>query len=135
MVMGHCPQRFSRTFVDIEHLAATLRHAAVEHLTRTGGASAVRVELVTQGRHPALVFFAHALVAGFVKDDAGIVAVVNDGVAHGLDALFPTPPVHVFFGIAGGHRFQKAHTVTRFHVLFPGRYVHPTHEVSVAFQA
>ncbi|EEF24029.1 conserved hypothetical protein, partial [Ricinus communis] len=106
-----------------------------QHLAAAGRAAAVRIECVAQRLHRAHVVRAHALVAAFVEHDAGIVAVVDDGVAHDLEALLPAAVLHVRFGVAGRHRFHQAQAVERFHVLLPRRDVHPADQVRIAGQS
>ena len=126
------PTSMMGAFVDVKHFAAVLRLADVEHLARTDGTSAVRVVSVAQGFHFNHVFARNGLVAAFVEEDAGIVAVVDDGIAHQLRALFPLTSLAVFLGVARGHGLNQPHAVARFDVLFPRRHVHPAHEVGVA---
>ena len=118
--------------VDVEHLTAVFGFAHVEHLARTDGPSAMRVILVANGNHFEHVFTADGLVAAFVEDDTRIVAVVDDGVAHHLLALFPAAAVDIFFGISGREHLHESHSVARLDILFPGGDVHPSHEVGVA---
>ena len=93
----------------------------------------MRVVLVTYGFHLQHVFAANALVTTLVEEDAGVVAVVDDGIAHEGCALLPACALDVLLGIAGGHGLRKADTVTRLHILFPRRHVHPAHHVATAF--
>ena len=70
------------------------------------------------------------LIAALVEDDGGVVAVVDDGIAHELGAVLPAASFDIFLGIAGWHGLDEAYTVARLDVLFPGGDVHPTHEVA-----
>ena len=97
--------------VDVEHLTAVFGFAHVEHLARTDGPSAMRVILVANGNHFEHVFTADGLVAAFVEDDTRIVAVVDDGVAHHLLALFPAAAVDIFFGITGREHLHETYSV------------------------
>ena len=49
----------------------------------------MRVVAVANGLHLRHVVLADALIPRFVEDDAGIVAIVDRGVAHDLDTLLP----------------------------------------------
>ena len=75
------------------------------------------------------MFTADALVAALVEEYGGIVAVIDDGIAHQLCALRPARPLHVLLGIAGGHGLDESHTVARLDILLPRSDVHPTHKV------
>ena len=127
----HGPHGVLLRLVDVEHFAAVLRLVDVEHLARADGSAAEGVVLVAYLLHLHHVFARDALVAALVEDDAGVVAVVDDGVAHQLGALCPTRTLHVFLSIAGRHGLQEAHAVARLDVLFPRRDVHPAHQIAV----
>ena len=75
----------------------------------------------------------NGLVAAFVEDDARIVAIVDDGVAHQLDTLFPLATLTIFFRIASRHGLHQAHAIARLDVLLPRRDVHPAYQIGVAF--
>ena len=83
----HGPHRVFLALVDIQHLATILSLVDVQHLTAADGTAAVRVELVAYGLHLQHVLAADALVATLVEQDAGIVAVVDNGIAHQFGAL------------------------------------------------
>ena len=119
--------------VDVEHLAAILCLADVQHLTRADGTPSVRIILITQGFHLQHVLTTDGLVAAFIENDARIVTIVNNGIAHQLDTLFPLAALAVFLRIAGRHGLHQAHAVARLDVLLPGRDVHPAHQIGVAF--
>ena len=87
------------------------------------------VVLITDGLHLQHVLTTDALVAAFVEENGGIVAVVDDGISHQFRALIPAGTLYVLLGIAGRHRLNESHTVTRLDVLFPRCYMHPAHEV------
>ena len=93
----------------------------------------MRVVLVTYGFHLQHVFATDALVATLVEEDAGVVAVVDDGIAHQGSALLPAGALDVLLGIAGGHGLRQSYAVTTLNVLFPRRHMHPTHHVAAAF--
>src|SRR6185503_7559232 len=107
----HGPQRAASALVDVQHLAAVLGHGAVEHLAAAHGAAAEGIVAVAYGLHLGHVLLADALVAGLVHDDAGVVAVVDDGVAHQLQALGPGAALRVALGIARRHHLHQAHAV------------------------
>ena len=112
-------------FVDIEHFSAVFGFAYIEHLTGTYGTSAVRIEFVTYSLHLDHVLQSDGFVATFIKQDTGIITVVNDSIAHQFCPLFPLTTSAIFFRITGGHRLNESDTVARFHVLLPGSDVHP----------
>ena len=91
------------------------------------------VILVAYGLQFEHVFARDALVSSLIEEDGWIVAVVDDGIAHQFHALIPSRSGHVLFGIAGWHGLYQSHSVARFHILFPGRYVHPAHQVGSRF--
>ena len=126
----HGPHGMLARLVDVEHLATILSLVDVEHLTGTCGTPAVRVVLVTDSDEFFHVVAADALVAAFVEEDGGIVAVIDDGIAHQFRALCPVATYHILLGIAGRHGLNEAHTVTRLHVLSGGGDVHPAYEVT-----
>ena len=121
-----------RDLVDVEHLAAVLGDLAGEHLAAPMARPPCGIVLVAHGLHLGHVRLADALVAALVEEDAGVVAVVDDGVAHDLDALLPAAAVDVALGVAGGHGLHQADAVAGFDVLLRRRDVHPAHQVGVA---
>nr|GEU28280.1 hypothetical protein [Tanacetum cinerariifolium] len=133
----HRPHGDARAFVYVQHFAAVFGHAlqrGAEHFAAAGRAAAVRIEAVAQGLDLLHVRCADAAVAAFVKDDAGTVAVVDDGVAHDLEALLPASPGYVRFRVAGRHRLHQPDAVQRFRVLAPRRDMHPADQVGIALQ-
>ena len=126
----HGPHRLAGALVDVEHLAAVFCLADVEHLAAAYGTAAKGVVLVADGLQLEHVLAADALIASLVEDDAGVVAVVDDGIAHQLHALLPTGALHIFFGIAGRHGLEKSHAVARFHILLPGGDMHPANQIA-----
>ena len=125
----HRPHRVLLRLIDVEHLAAILRLVNIEHLTTADGSASMRVVRIADGLHLQHVLTRDALVAALVKEYRGIVAVIDDGVAHHRLSLFPPWAVHVLLGIASGHRLWQSHTVARLHVLLPRCHVHPAHHV------
>ena len=125
------PNRLGCALIDVEHLAAILGHFARQHLSRADGPAAVRIVLIAHFLHLSHVIFADALVAALIEKNAGVVAVVDDGVAHQLDPLIPLPAFGIAFGIARRHRFDQAHAVARFDILLPRRDVHPANQVRI----
>jgi hypothetical protein len=71
----------------------------------------MRIVLVAQRLHLAHMRFADAAVARFVKQDAGAVAVVDDGVAHQGHTLVPALAGHIGFRIARRHGVHQADAV------------------------
>ena len=108
----HGPHGVFFRLVDVEHFSAVLCLIDVEHLARADGTAAEGVVLVAYLLHLHHVFARDTLVAALVEHDAGIVAVVDDGVAHQFRALCPS-------------------RVARFNVLFPRRDMHPAHQIAV----
>ena len=86
-VILHHEHRLAGTFVDIQHFTAIFGHLRVQHVTATDGASAVWVVLVAYLFHLSHILLRNLVVATLIEDDAGIVAVVDDGVTHYLGAL------------------------------------------------
>ena len=85
---------------------------------------------VTQLFHLQHVFSADTLVATLIEEDARVVAIVDNGVAHQRRALCPPCPLHVFLGVTGRHGLYESHAVARLHILFPRCDMHPAHEVA-----
>ena len=129
----HGPDRFAGTFVDVEHLATVFGHVAVEHFPGSDSATAIGIVGISDRFHFSHVFLADVLVATFVKDNTGVIAVVDDGVTHEFNPLFPLAPRRVLFRVTGWHGLNQPNPVARLHILFPRRDMHPTHQVSVAF--
>ena len=123
----HGPHGMLLRLVDVKHLAAILGFVDVEHLTAADGAATMGVVLVADGFQLQHVLTADALVAAFVEDDARVVAVVDDGIAHQAGALRPAGALHVLLSVASGHGLEQAYAVAALNVLLPRRYVHPTH--------
>ena len=71
-----------------------------------------------------------ALIAALIKQNAGVVAVIDDGIAHQLYALFPLAPRGIVLGIARRHSLYEAYPVARLHILLPRSDVHPAHKVA-----
>src|SRR5690349_24420656 len=93
----------------------------------------MRIILIANGFHFLHVGFTDVLVATLVEDDAWIIPVINDGIAHYGLALLPSCAVHVCFRIAGGHGLHETYAVAAFNVLLPWSDVHPADEVAIAF--
>ena len=127
----HGPHGVLVRLVDVEHLAAVFGFVDVEHFAAADGTSAVGVVGVAQVFHLQHVLARDALVAALIEKDRGVVAVVDDGVAHQGHTLLPAGALHVFLRIAGRHGLDESHAVARLDVLFPGRDVHPAHQVAV----
>ena len=126
----HGPHRVLAALVDVEHLAAIFCLVDVEHLAAAGGASAMGVKAVADLLQFHHVLAADAFVAAFVEEYRGVVAVVNDGIAHQFAALLPLSSLAVLLGIARRHGLDEAHAVARFDILLPGGDVHPAHQVA-----
>ena len=126
----HLPHRVLRRLVHIEHLATILGFVDIEHLTRADGTSAKGIVLVANGLEFEHVIAGNGLVAALVEEDAGIVAIVDDGIAHEFYTLLPATTLDVFLGIARRHRLDESHAVARLDSLLPRRDVHPAHEVA-----
>ena len=107
----HGPHGSALALVDVQHLASVVRFLDVQHLAAADGSASVGVVLVAQGLHLDHVFAADALVSAFIEDDAGVVAIVDDGIAHQLHALLPSRAFHIFLGVAGRHRLHQSHAV------------------------
>ena len=95
-------------------------------------AAAVRVPLLAEIHHLLHVGGGDAVIAGFPHEDAGAVAVVDDGVAHDFHALLPLAAFNVLLLVAGGADLDDAEFVAGGHILTLGGDVHPTHVVAVA---
>ena len=126
----HGPEGLTATLVDIEHLASILRRLAVEHLAAADGTSAMRVKLIAQGLHVGHVRFGDRFVARLIEYDAWIVAIVDYGVSHQSDALFPLPSFDILLGISGRHRLNQSNAVARLDILTPRRHMHPPDHVA-----
>ena len=126
----HRPHGVFLRLVDIQHLATILSLVDVEHLTAADSTSAMRVVRVANLLHLQHVLTADALVATLIEQDAGIVAVVDDGITHQLRALRPARPLHILLGITSRHSLRQSHTVARLDVLLPRGDVHPAHHVA-----
>ena len=126
----HCPHGVFLRLVDVQHLATVFRLVDVQHLAASNGSSAVWVIQVAYGLHLQHVFSADALVATLVEEDAGIVPVVYDGVAHEFRTLCPACAFHVLLRVASRHSLNEAHTVARLYVLLPRCHVHPAHHIT-----
>ena len=74
------------------------------------------------------------VVTTLIEKDGGIVAVIDNGIAHQFGALSPAAVFHVLLRVAGRHGLNEAQTVERLHVLLHRRDVHPAEEVAVALQ-
>src|SRR5438093_12105543 len=94
----HRPHWLRRALVNVEHLAAIFGYFAVEHFTRADCPAAVQIKRISQSFHLLHVRLADRFVAAFVEDDAGIVWVINAGVAYQRNALFPAPARTGSFG-------------------------------------
>ena len=127
------PHRMLLALVDIKHFTAVFRFVNIEHLTRADGTSAERVELVADFLHLNHMFTADRLITTFVKQDTRVITVIDNGIAHQFRTLFPLAALTVFLRIAGRHGLNKADTVARLHILFPGSDVHPADKVRIAF--
>ena len=73
--------------------------------------TAKKIIPVTDGDHVVHVLRTDAEVAAFIKEDGGIIAVVDYSVAHHFAALLPLAPLAVFLGVSGRHRLYEAHAV------------------------
>ena len=116
--------------VDVEHLASELCLTDVKHLTGTDGTSSIRVIHIPDGLHLHHVFTGNGLVSALIEYDARIVPVVYDGIPHHFHTMLPLAALAVFFRVSGRHSLRHSDAVTRFHILFPRTYMHPTHKVS-----
>ena len=131
-VVLHGPHGLRGRLVDVEHLATILSLGAVEHLARADGATALRVILVANLLHLEHVVLRDAVVAALVEDNAWVIPIIYNSIAHELRALLPTGTVHIFLGVTGRHGLDKSHAVARLDVLLPGAHVHPAHQIAAA---
>ena len=127
----HRPHRVFLRLVDIQHLTAIFCFVDVKHLTRAYGTSAIRVIFIADGFHLQHVLTAYALVAALIEEDRGVVAVVDDGIAHQFCTLIPARTSDILFCIAGGHGLNQSHTVARLDILFPRGDMHPAHQIAI----
>ena len=77
----------------------------------------MRVERVANGLHLGHMRFADALVPAFVEKDRGVVAVVDDRIAHQFGALFPAAAIDIVLGVPRGHGLEQAHAIGGFDIL------------------
>ena len=126
----HGPHGVLVRLVDVQHLTAIFCLVYIQHLTTTDGTSSMRVVLVANLLQLQHVFARDAFVAALIEQDTGIVAVVDDGVAHQLGTLVPARTGHILLGITGRHGLGQSHAVARLYVLLPGGDVHPAHHVT-----
>ena len=125
----HRPHGVLLRLVNIQHLAAIFSLIDVEHLATADGTSTVGVVGIADGLHLDHVFPRDTFVAALVEQYGGVVAVVDDGIAHQLCALRPAWPLHVLLGITGRHGLDESHAVARLDILLPRRDVHPAYQV------
>ena len=125
------PHRMLLALVDIKHLTAIFRFINVEHLTRTDSTTAEGVEFITDTFHLNHVLATDRLIAAFVKQNARIITVINNSVAHQFRTLFPLASLTVFLRITGRHGLNETDTVARLHILFPGSDMHPADKIRV----
>ena len=123
----HRPHGVFFALVDIQHLATILGFVDIQHLATADSTSAVGVVSIANLLHLNHVFATDTLVTALVEQDRGIVAVIDDGIAHQGCSLLPARPLHIFLGIACRHGLDETHTVARLDILFPRGYVHPAH--------
>ena len=128
----HRPHRMLRALVDIHHLAAIFGDFAVQHFARSDGAAAMGIVLIADRLHLRHMRFADILVPAFVEEDRGIVAIIDDRVAHHLLALVPAAAGDVAFGVARRHRLHQADAVGGFDVLLGRGDVHPADQIAAA---
>ena len=126
----HCPHRVLAALVDVEHFATVFCLVDVEHLSATGGTSAIGVKAVANLLQFHHMLTADALVAALVEEDGRVVAVVDNGISHQFAALLPLSSLAVLLGITRRHCLDKAHAVARFNILLPGSDVHPSHQIA-----
>ena len=129
----HRPHRVLVALVDIQHLAAVLRLIDVEHLTAADGTAAAGVIVIANLLHFQHVLAADALVATLVEEYRGVVAVIDDGIAHQFRALCPSRSFHILLCITGRHCLNQSYTVTRLNVLLPRCDMHPAHHIATRF--
>ena len=129
----HGPHGMLLRLVDIEHLAAIFRLVDIQHLPAADGSSAVWVVGVADLFQFEHVLTRDALVAALIEQNAGIVAVVDDGVAHQFLTLCPARTRHILLGIPGRHGLDQSHTVARLDVLFPWCDMHPAYQITARF--
>ena len=125
----HGPHGVFARFVDVEHLSSVFRLIDVEHFPGAGGSSSLWVVLVADGDELFHVLSRDALVATLIEENARVVAVVDDGVAHQFRPLAPVASSHVFLSIACWHGLDKSHAVARLHILLARGDMHPSDEV------
>jgi len=126
----HSPHGVFLRLVDIQHLTTIFCLVDVQHLTASDGPTTIGVVGITDLLHLQHVLTTDALVTTFVEEDTGIVAVINDGIAHQFGTLSPAGTFHVFLGITCRHGLWQTNTVARLNVLLPWCHVHPSHHVA-----
>ena len=92
------------------------------------------VVLVANYLHLGHVLLADLVVATLVEDNGRVVAVIDDGIAHDLLALFPATVVDILLSIAGRHGLDESQAVERLNILLHRRDMHPAEEVTIALQ-
>ncbi len=107
----HGKHRVFLALVDVEHLAAVFCLVDVQHLTASCCSASVRVVLVAYCFQFEHMFTAYRFVAAFIEDDAWVVAVVDDCIAHHLRALTPAFAFHIFLAVACRHCLHQSHSV------------------------
>src|ERR1035437_8006472 len=105
------PQWIVRRLVDVKHLASILGDMAGEHLPRAYCTTTMWIVLVAHRLHLGNVSFRDPVIPALIKNDAGIVAVIDDGIAHQFNPQFPMTAVGVPLCIAGRHGFDEADSV------------------------
>ncbi|CDA22093.1 putative uncharacterized protein [Bacteroides sp. CAG:144] len=93
----------------------------------------MRVVLVAYRDHLYHVLPADGFVPAFVKEDTRVVACIDDDVAHQFFTLFPTPSLHIFFGISGRKHLYDTDPVAGLDILFLRGDVHPAEKVGIVF--
>ena len=107
----HSPHRMLVRLVDIQHLATIFCLIDVKHLTTANGTTAIGVVLVANCLQFEHVLSRDAFIATLIKKDTGIVAVIDDGIAHQFHALFPTGTSNILLSITSRHSLYQSYTV------------------------
>ena len=126
----HSPHGVFLRLVDIQHLTTIFCLVDVQHLTASDGPTTIGVVDITDLLHLQHVLTADALVTTFVEEDTGVVAIIDDGIAHHFGALSPAWSFHVFLSITCWHGLWQTNAVARLDVLLPWCHVHPSHHVT-----
>ena len=73
---------------------------------------------------------AYALVASLIEEYTRVVAVVDDGIAHEHDTLFPTAASDILLRVAGWHGLYESHPIAALYILLPGSDMHPSDQIA-----